>query len=62
MSDSTPGSARKRNILLSIEIWILEFQQSMLSMVMSVEDYLEMIALVLLVWTRWLQDPLYREV
>ena len=55
-----PGTARKCNISLSIKIHILEIQQTMLSMDTSVEKYLEMGALGLLVLTRQLQDPSYR--
>ncbi len=41
---------------------LLENQQLMLTMDISVEEYLKMGAFVLLVWTQWLQDTLYREV
>jgi hypothetical protein len=62
MTNATPSTACKCYILLSFKIDILEIQWTMLSMDMLVEEYLEMGAMGLLVWTQWLQDPLYREV
>jgi hypothetical protein len=41
---------------------MIEMQWLMLSMDTSAEEYLEMGTLGLLVWTRQLQDPWYREV
>ncbi len=60
----SPGTAQKStawkcNILSSIKIHVLEIQQALLSMDMSVERFLEIGASDLFVLTQRLQDPLY---
>ncbi len=55
MTNSTPGTARKSNILLSIKTQMIDIQQTMLSLDKSAEEYLEMSVLGLIVYKQWLQ-------